>query len=153
MLKIENIEIKHLREVVRVGIEYYEESRFNKAKDLPLDHDVIHDVAKTCIVSPNVLVRGLFDEDGKLHGFVQAALVPIAWNKRMHCVVNLIYVDKCCKGHDYGKQFLDNVKEWAKANNCYELVAGDDAFDPEATGKWLVRQGYKKVGSHYAIKI
>tara|TARA_R110002051_G_scaffold101207_1_gene171982 strand:+ start:1763 stop:2224 length:462 start_codon:yes stop_codon:yes gene_type:complete len=153
MLKIENIEIKHLREVVRVGIEYYEDSRFNKDNDLPLDHDVIHDTAKACIVAANVLVRGVFDDEGKLHGFIQAAIIPFSWNKKLTCAVNLIYIDKCCKGKGYGEKLLENVKEWAKANNCYEVLTGDYAFDTEATGKWLERQGYKKLGNHYGIKV
>ena len=46
-----------------------------------------------------------------------------------------------------------NVKEWATANHCYEVIAGDYAFNPEATAKWYHKQGYKTVGQQYAIKI
>lgn len=151
MLKIVNLELKYVREVVRVGTEYFRKSRFNE--DLEMDPDVIHDTAKSCILAPNVMFQVLVDENNKLHGFVQAALLPTAWSKKITCSINLIYVDRCCKGKGYAEQFLDNVKEWATANNCYEVIAGDYAFDPEATGKWYAKQGYKTVGHQYGIKI
>ena len=151
MLKIVHLELKHIRELIRIGTDYFKDSRFSE--DLELDPDVIHETAKSCILAPNVMFQVLSDDDNKLHGFVQAALIPTAWSKKLTCSINLIYVDKCCKGDGYAEQFLDNVKEWAIANKCYEVVAGDYAFDPEATGKWYAKQGYKTVGHQYGIKI
>ena len=151
MLNVVNLEIKHLKELVRLGLEYFNDSRFSE--DLKADTDVIHETGKACVVAPNVIFQVLEDEDGKLHGMVQAALIPTAWTKKLTCSINLIYVDECCKGKGHAEEFLTNVKEWAIANSCYEIITGDYAVDPERTGRWLGKQGYEFVGNHYGIKL
>jgi len=152
MPNIVNAELKHLKDTVRLGLEYYSHSRFHNT-DLEPETEVFHDILKSCLVAPNVMLQVLVDEDNKVHGMVQASLVPMAWSKKLNCAINLIYVDKCCKGKGYAEQFLTNVKEWATANNCYELIAGDYAMDFERTAKWYAKHGYTTVGQQYAIKI
>ena len=149
MLNIVYAEPKHLRELVKIGHEYFNESRFKELGDNEIDDTVWFETAKACVVAPNVFLQVLVDEQQKVHGFIQASLIPQAWNKK----INLIYVKECCKGKGYAEQFLTNVKEWATANHCYEVIAGDYAFNPEATAKWYHKQGYKTVGQQYAIKI
>ena len=151
MLNIVNAELHHVKGIVRVGQEYFNESRFSE--DTELDENTWHETFKGCLVAPNVMIQVLQDKDKKVHGFFQAALMPNGWNDKINCAVNLIFIDKCCRGKNYAEQFLTNVKEWATANNCYEVIAGDYAFEPEATGKWYAKQGYKTVGQQYAIKI
>lgn len=151
MLKIVNLEVKHLRELVKLGTQYYDESRFGE--DLKMEPDVIHETGKACIVAPNVMFQVLEDDEGKLHGMIQASLSPTAWTKKLTTTINLIYIDKCCKGRGYAEQMFKNVKEWAEANHSYEIIAGDYAVDPNRTAKWLQRQGYEFVGNHYAIKL
>ena len=153
MLNIVYAETKHLRELVKIGHEYFNESRFKKLGDNEIDDTVWFETAKACVVAPNVFLQVLVDEQQKVHGFIQASLIPQAWNKKINCAINLIYVKECCKGKGYAEQFLTNVKEWATANHCYEVIAGDYAFTPEATAKWYHKQGYKTVGQQYAIKI
>ena len=153
MLNIVNADPQHLKQLVKIGHEYFNESRFANLDDNNIDDEVWHETAKACIVAPNVMLQVLVDEDNKVHGFVQASLIPQAWNKKINCAINLIYVNECCKGKGYAEQFLTNVKEWATANHCYEVIAGDYAFNPEATAKWYHKQGYKTVGQQYAIKI
>jgi GNAT superfamily N-acetyltransferase len=151
MLNIVNAELHHVKGIVRTGQEYFNESRFSK--DTKLDENTWHETAKSCIVAPNVMIQVLEDEDKKVHGFVQAALSSNGWNDKLTCAVHLIFVDECCRGKNYAEQFLTNVKEWAKANNCYEIIAGDYAFNPEATAKWYAKQGYTTVGQQYGLKL
>ena len=153
MLNIVYAEPKHLRELVKIGHEYFNESRFKELGDNEIDDTVWFESAKACVVAPNVFLQVLVDEQQKVHGFVQASLIPQAWNKKINCAINLIYVKEWCKCKGYAEQFLTNVKEWATANHCYEVIAGDYAFNPEATAKWYHKQGYKTVGQQYAIKI
>ena len=153
MLNIVYAEPKHLRELVKIGHEYFNESRFKELGDNEIDDTVWFETAKACVVAPNVFLQVLVDEQQKVHGFIQASLIPQAWNKKINCAINLIYVKECCKVNGVAEQFLTNVKEWATANHCYEVIAGDYAFNPEATAKWYHKQGYKTVGQQYAIKI
>lgn len=99
------------------------------------------------------MLQVLVDDENKCHGFLQAAIQPNGWNDKLTCAVNLIFVDKCCRGKGYAEKFLENVKEWATANHCYEIISGDYAFNPDSTRKWYEKQGYEMVGQQYGFKL
>ena len=66
MPNIVNAELQHLKQLVKIGHEYFNESRFKELGDNEIEDDLWHETCKSCIVAPNVMLQVLVDEDNIL---------------------------------------------------------------------------------------
>jgi GNAT superfamily N-acetyltransferase len=148
MLKVKHVEMSDVDEVLRVANLFFKESRFS---DSALDKEQWKTVVNTSVSTANYFMQVLKEND-KIRGFIQAGLQQNLI-KNDFCAIQFVFLEKEYRGRGYAEQFLNNVKDWATINNCYEIIAGDFGFQPEKTGKWYASQGYKTVGQQYAIKI
>lgn len=133
----------HLKELVKIGQRYYEESPYSRTHSF--DSNTLLNWLRRAMVLATYEVA-VVEYDGQVIGGAVAYLADYAWCNEVRVNMEFIYVDPEHRADGHSEALIDHMVSWARACQAREITAGDIGLRPRLTEGWLENQGFSDTG-------
>ena len=140
---IQSAQTYHLKDLVRLGEQYFTESMY--AKTLNYDADTALNFLRRCIIDATAEVV-VAEWSGKVVGFGVAYLGEYPWCPGIRANVEFMYLLPDARGQGLFEGMLDYLIDWATRLGAQEIQAGDVGFNPNGVEAFLSRRGFEDPG-------
>jgi GNAT superfamily N-acetyltransferase len=134
---------QHLKDLVRLGQRYYEESPYRVTHQFDANH--LMNFLRRAMISP-VFEVAVAEWDGKTVGGAVAYISDYAWCNETRTNMELIYVDPEYRQYGLVEGLLDHQLAWSRRMQVKEMCAGDIGFRPKVVEEFYSRHGFENPG-------
>lgn len=140
---IKSAQSYHIKDIVRLGQEYYQASPYSRTHTYDADY-FLNSIRKN-IISPTAEVA-VAEWDGAIVGFTVAYLGDYMWTHGLRANMELIYVKPESRQYGLAQGLLDHNIAWARSQGAVEFLAGDIGMNTEVVTRFYQMQGFEDPG-------
>lgn len=140
---IETAQSYHLKDIVRIGEQYYKESPYVTTHEF--EANTLLDWLRRAMIIPHAEVAVATWED-RVVGVCVGYLSEYAWTSGLRTHIEFLFVLEEYRKHELAEQLLEHLEAWSRKMNSQEILAGDLGLRPRLTERFLKQQGYQDPG-------
>lgn len=140
---IKSAQSYHIKDIVRLGQEYYQASPYSRTHKYDADHTL--NAIRKNIISPTAEVA-VAEWDNKIVGAAVAYLGDYMWTHGSRVNMEMIYVQPQYRQYGLTQGLLDHNIAWATSQGAVEFLAGDIGMNTEVVTRFYQMQGFEDPG-------